>query len=349
MKLKRILTISLAMVASVSLFAQNEEVRYPWFAGVGGGLNITYDGQKWVSRPDSHRGLGIASDIYVGKWFTDLAGFRAGWQGLSGSDTYDDFGKITFNYFHGDVLFRVHKNIVPYVHAGYVMTKDKRDDYKGNAIAGGIGLMFPIHVNRTVTIVPDFKYAAMGNNAFEQGKRTPASLLSGTIGLAFNFGKARVPATEYVDREVVKYVDREKIVRDTVYIEKKPDVVYMGNEINDFLKNVTLFAFDSFEITREARAGLNRVVDWMNEYPNLTAKVESHTDSVGDDDYNQKLSENRAKAIYDYLVSKGIDASRLSYEGYGETRPVASNETVDGRAQNRRIEMVFSAPEVKKN
>ena len=137
--------------------------------------------------------------------------------------------------------------------------------------------------------------------------------------------------------------------RDTIYIEKKPDVVYMGNEINDFLKNVTLFAFDSFEITREARAGLNRVVDWMNEYPNLTAKVEGHTDSVGDDDYNQKLSENRAKAIYDYLVEKGIDASRLSYEGFGETRPVASNDTVEGRAQNRRIEMVFSAPEVKKN
>ena len=350
MKLKRILTASLAMVACVSLFAQNEEVRYPWFVGVGGGLNITYDGQTWVSRPESHRGLGIGTDIYVGKWFTDLAGFRAGWQALTSSDTYDDFGKINFNYFHADVLLRFHKNIVPYIHAGYVMTKDKKDNnYKGNAVAGGVGIMFPIHVNRTITIVPDFKYAAMGNRAFEQGKRRPASLLSGTIGLAFNFGKARVPATEYVDREVVKYVDREKIVRDTVYIEKKPDVVYMGNEINDFLKNVTLFAFDSFEITREARAGLNRVVDWMNEYPNLTAKVEGHTDSVGDDDYNQKLSENRAKAIYDYLVEKGIDASRLSYEGFGETRPVASNDTVEGRAQNRRIEMVFSAPEVKKN
>ena len=79
MKLKRILTASLALVASVSLFAQNqEEVRYPWFVGLNGGINIPYDGQTWVSRPESHRGLGIGSDIYIGKWFTDLAGFRAG-------------------------------------------------------------------------------------------------------------------------------------------------------------------------------------------------------------------------------------------------------------------------------
>lgn len=347
MKLKSILTVSLALAASISLFAQNEEIRYPWFAGVGGGINITYDGQKWDSRVDSHRGLGIGSDIYFGKWLTDLGGFRIGWQGLSGSDTYDDFGKVNFNYGHGDVLFRVHKNIIPYVHAGFVMTKDKLSGHKGKAAAGGIGIMFPIHVNRTISIVPDFKYAAMNNTAFSQGKRTPSSLLSGTIGLAFNFGKARVPATEYVDREVVKYVDREKIVHDTIYIKEKPDVIYMGNEINDFLKNVTLFEFDSYEITREARAGLRRVVDWMNEYPSLTAKIEGHTDSIGTDEYNQKLSENRAKAIYDYLVKEGIAASRLAYIGYGESRPVATNDTAEGRAQNRRIEMTFTYPENK--
>ena len=348
MKLKSILTVTLALVASYSLFAQDEEIRYPWFAGVGGGINITYDGQKWDSRVDSHRGLGIGSELYFGKWLTDWGGFRIGWNGLTGSDTYDDFGKIEFNYGHGDVLFRVHKSIVPYVHAGVVMTKDKRSGYKGKAPAGGIGIMFPIHVNRTISIVPDFKYAAMGNHIFENGQRDPGSLLSGTIGLAFNFGKARVPETKYVDREVVKYVDVEKIVRDTVYIEKQPDVIYMSNEINDFLKNVTLFEFDSYAITREARAGLARVVDGMNEYPNLTAKIEGHTDSVGEDDYNQRLSENRAKAIYDYLVKQGISANRLSYEGFGEKRPVATNDTVEGRAQNRRIEMIFSAPEVRK-
>jgi outer membrane protein OmpA-like peptidoglycan-associated protein len=76
----------------------------------------------------------------------------------------------------------------------------------------------------------------------------------------------------------------------------------------------------------------------MNDYPAYSLVISGHTDNVGPDDNNQVLSERRAKSCSDYLVSKGIDASRVTFIGYGETRPRASNETVSGRRLNRRVE-----------
>ena len=72
--------------------------------------------------------------------------------------------------------------------------------------------------------------------------------------------------------------------------------------------------------------------------PEASISIEGHTDSQGPDVYNQDLSERRASAVVDYLVSQGIDATRLSAVGYGETNPIADNETREGRAINRRIE-----------
>jgi outer membrane protein OmpA-like peptidoglycan-associated protein len=69
-------------------------------------------------------------------------------------------------------------------------------------------------------------------------------------------------------------------------------------------------------------------------------EVGGHTDSVGSEAYNQGLSERRADAVRDYLMSKGVKASRLTARGYGESRPVASNDTEEGRAENRRVELV---------
>ena len=73
-----------------------------------------------------------------------------------------------------------------------------------------------------------------------------------------------------------------------------------------------------------------------NKY--LKIEISGHTDNVGDDKSNQVLSENRAKSVYQYLTTNGIVAERLSYKGFGETVPIASNDTEEGRAQNRRTE-----------
>jgi len=83
---------------------------------------------------------------------------------------------------------------------------------------------------------------------------------------------------------------------------------------------------------------LDKIVSIMNQYPSYNLEVAGHTDSVGDSTGNQKLSENRAKSCKDYLVRKGISASRINYIGYGEKQPIADNRFKDGRAQNRRVE-----------
>ncbi|WP_157068055.1 OmpA family protein, partial [Desulfosarcina cetonica] len=98
------------------------------------------------------------------------------------------------------------------------------------------------------------------------------------------------------------------------------------------------FAFDSAVLTPDSFAILDQIVDALNTYPNLNVLVEGHTDSIGTNAYNLKLSKRRAQAVVDYLVSKGISPSRLSSEGFGEERPIASNKTAEGRAHNRRVQ-----------
>jgi len=101
----------------------------------------------------------------------------------------------------------------------------------------------------------------------------------------------------------------------------------------------TLFAFDKWNLTGEAVVELNKVVKWLNDNPDIRVQIDGHTDSMGSAEYNQRLSEDRAKSVYDYFVSHGVQASRLSYRGYGLTRPIADNATAEGRQQNRRAEL----------
>ena len=103
------------------------------------------------------------------------------------------------------------------------------------------------------------------------------------------------------------------------------------------LKNI-FFAFDSYELLPESYAELKIVVDYLNTNPNLKIEIGGHTDNVGSKAYNKTLSENRAKSVYTYLISKGIDKDRLSYKGYDFSIPIADNATEEGRALNRRTE-----------
>jgi OOP family OmpA-OmpF porin len=99
------------------------------------------------------------------------------------------------------------------------------------------------------------------------------------------------------------------------------------------------FAFDSDEITGASMATLDFAAESLRECPNVRTAAEGHTDSVGNDAYNQSLSQRRAESVRDYLTSQGVLPDRLQARGYGESRPVADNSSEDGRAQNRRVEL----------
>ena len=105
------------------------------------------------------------------------------------------------------------------------------------------------------------------------------------------------------------------------------------------LKGVN-FDFDRDELRPDAVAILNEAVSILQKYPQLRVEVAGHTDSIGTEEYNQGLSERRARVVYDFLTSNGIDASRLvGPNGFGELRPIDTNDTREGRARNRRTEL----------
>jgi len=103
------------------------------------------------------------------------------------------------------------------------------------------------------------------------------------------------------------------------------------------LEGVT-FELESARLRPSSRDTLDRAVKALRGEPNLRVEIAGHTDSTGTAEYNQRLSERRARAVRDYLIGKGIDAGRLEARGYGESRPTVSNETRAGRMQNRRVE-----------
>jgi outer membrane protein OmpA-like peptidoglycan-associated protein len=110
-----------------------------------------------------------------------------------------------------------------------------------------------------------------------------------------------------------------------------------------------LFKTGSFELLPGARERLAKVSGIVLAYPSLHLQIEGHTDSVGTDEYNQSLSEKRAGAVRDYLVQQGIVADSIEARGFGKTQPIASNDTPEGRQQNRRVELVLSGDAIGKS
>jgi outer membrane protein OmpA-like peptidoglycan-associated protein len=128
--------------------------------------------------------------------------------------------------------------------------------------------------------------------------------------------------------------------------DKSPDSTYQKDiplqpiEVNAaiVLKNI-FFDYNKFELKSESQVELDKLVQLMNDNPTVKIQVEGHTDNIGNAAENLKLSENRAKSVLNYLVSKSIKAERMLAKGFGATKPVADNSTEQGRAQNRRTEI----------
>jgi outer membrane protein OmpA-like peptidoglycan-associated protein len=106
-----------------------------------------------------------------------------------------------------------------------------------------------------------------------------------------------------------------------------------------------LFDFDSSVVKGAARSNLTDLANSLREYPDTEVLIVGHTDAQGSDSYNQGLSERRAAAAKNFLVTQGVPADRIRTEGLGESEPVASNDTDAGRAQNRRVEVAIFASE----
>ena len=357
--MKKIALIASALFAlCVAAHAQEEpEIDSRWFVGTGFGMNFGFDGQRNTGRETSHNGAGIADDIYFGYWFSEWGGFRAGLQGLSISDKFTDFGYKRYEYVHGDMLIRAHRSVIPYIHLGWARIDN-------TALGGGVGIAFPLYISKRVAIVPDVKATTYSSRIYQNSKSFPALALSATLGISVNLGKpSRRPAIVNVQPQPVTVVVpevRREVVRDTVIVNKIPRKAsssdssssssspsskeLTGDHDTDHpvittIKAEALFDSNSDIVRADAKDTLMTVVNWMKDNPGKGIIVEGHTDSVGGREFNLNLSLRRAQSVKNFLISNGARASLISIDGYGYSRPVASNDTQEGRQRNRRVEV----------
>ncbi len=105
-----------------------------------------------------------------------------------------------------------------------------------------------------------------------------------------------------------------------------------------------LFPLNSSYLTDQAKGEIDKLVNLMADYPDASLIVDGHTDATGTEEYNQWLSEKRAESVKKYLADHGIGAHRITTNGYGQSKPVAANNTKEGRQQNRRVEVTIATP-----
>ncbi|MFL0809821.1 MAG: OmpA family protein [Agarilytica sp.] len=135
----------------------------------------------------------------------------------------------------------------------------------------------------------------------------------------------------YMDQQEAKM--REKLQGSGVQVKRE------GNTIHLIMPGNITFETAKFNIRSQFHSVLDSVTEVLNEFKKTSITVSGHTDSRGGSDYNQTLSENRAGSVKSYLVGAGVTSGRVNSVGYGKRYPIASNDTAEGREQNRRVEL----------
>jgi outer membrane protein OmpA-like peptidoglycan-associated protein len=139
-------------------------------------------------------------------------------------------------------------------------------------------------------------------------------------------------------------LEAEKVELRTQLLKQFNAILQTRDSARGLIVNMSDVLFDNgkYSLRPQAREKLAKVAGIVSGHPGLTLAVEGHTDSVGSDEYNQRLSEQRGGAVRDYLTAQGMAASSVTSKGLGETQPVASNDDAKGRQENRRVELVIS-------
>jgi outer membrane protein OmpA-like peptidoglycan-associated protein len=106
------------------------------------------------------------------------------------------------------------------------------------------------------------------------------------------------------------------------------------------LRNI-FFDTGKFDLKNQSLVELKKLLYLLNENPEINIEIRGHTDNIGGEDFNMKLSRDRARAVYDYLIANGISHDRLQYSGYGFSQPLSNNESEEGRQENRRTEIMI--------
>ncbi|MWV16622.1 OmpA family protein [Pseudomonas sp. L-22-4S-12] len=283
----------------------------------------------------------------VGYFLTDAVELRLGYDEVHNARG-DDGRNIKGSNTALDALYHFNApgdTLRPYVSAGF---SDQSIGQNGNG--GRNGSTFANLGGGAKLYFTENFYARAGVEAqynIDQGDTEWAPSVG--IGLNFGGGSKPAPAAEPV-AEVCSDSDNDGVCDN---VDKCPDTPANTTVDADGCPAVAevvrveldvKFDFDKAQVKEESYGDIKNLADFMNQYPQTATTVEGHTDSVGTDAYNQKLSERRANAVRDVLVNQySVGAERVNSVGYGESRPVADNASEAGRAVNRRVEAEVEA------
>ena len=176
----------------------------------------------------------------------------------------------------------------------------------------------------------------------EEAERAKADAVAQQQALAADAAQAHADAQKA--EALRQQAEREKQELRERLLQQLNQILATRDSARGLVANMSdvLFRSGSYELAPGARERLAKVSGIILAYPSLHVSVEGHTDGVGSDEYNQSLSELRAQAVRDYFVQQGISSGTIEFHGYGKTQPIASNDTPEGRQQNRRVELVLS-------
>jgi outer membrane protein OmpA-like peptidoglycan-associated protein len=208
-------------------------------------------------------------------------------------------------------------------------------------------------VPRDVTFIPDPTFFYLYVNDFETEEPLDAKVKVFTLGESSDtiFVGMTDKETGFVEEQIDNgkygisitrpgYIDYNdtlfSVISDTLYVDLQP----IKKNTVVILRNL-LFDTNKTTIRNISASSLEELYQLMLNNPNMRIRITGHTDNVGSERYNKKLSEGRAKAVYDEMVKRGIDSSKMEWDGRGSKEPIESNKTEEGRAENRRVEFTI--------
>ena len=325
-----------------------------WYINPQAGYVWT-DDDRFVD-DDYYYGLGLGKHVSP-EWSLEINGITGKYDPTIAGDSVD------ISAFSLDALrvFRRAERVSPFLRlgAGYIDDELVGGDSHGNALAQlGGGLLIDLMENSSHSFVLQLRPEVLARWDFidQGGTKDLLDYMAG-IGVQFSFGAAPVAAAAAAPAAAQaapsqpppppppppppQDSDRDGVLDTTDQCPGTPsgtavDAVGCPRKGSVTLEGIT-FETDSAKLTSSSRPVLDKVAAAMSKYPRLKVEVQGHTDGSGADAYNMNLSQQRADAVRDYLISQGVSAGQMTAKGYGETQPISDNATEAGRAQNRRV------------
>jgi len=288
------------------------------YAGIGVGASTLEPDTSGAADFDVKESASTGAQITLGLDFNKLLSFETHLATL-GSAELSPSGEISYDVAGASALFYVGSSRHFYKRRGFTGFGRVTTSMLSNDADDGV----PFEKDNTlhVGVGAGLEYmTAMGLGVRAEAISYAPDVLYTQLGLIYRFG--RMP----------------RFTKAVTYPTPEPEAEDRCHSLTGILEGVN-FLLDSAELTDTAVAILDGVADTLSKCENIPIHISAHTDSLGSDEYNIDLSQRRADSVLNHLQSRGIEASRMSSEVFGESMPIDSNDTEEGRSRNRRVEL----------